>query len=69
MEQAEVGGNIPGMTLSTESGLTERTVDARCDWILRNSNSCPLSRPGFCAPRTETAQTAEMRCCWGSGKG
>lgn len=69
MEQVEVGGNILGMTLSMESVPTGHMVDARCDWILRNSNSCPLSRPGFCAHHTETAQTAEMRCCWGSGKG
>lgn len=69
MEQGGVGGSIPAMTLSMESGPTVDMVDAHYDWILRNSNSCLLSRPGFCAHHTETAQTAEMMCCWGSEKG
>lgn len=69
MEQVEAGGNIPATTLSMESDPIAGKVDAHCDWILKNSNSCPLSRQEFCAPHTETARTAEMMCCWDSGKG
>lgn len=69
MERAGVGGSIPAMTLSMESGLTVGMVDAHCDWILKNSNSCLLNKRGFCARHIETAQTAEMMCCWGSEKG
>lgn len=69
MEQVGVGGNIPVMTLSMESGRIVDRADAHCDWKLRNSNSCPLSRQEFCAHHTGTAQTAEMMCCWDSEKG